>query len=148
MRTLFIEVFVLFPLPCGGGKGVGCHVEVKPKHLCGFLCFEILHSLTRVQNDKNRGFFLSLRASTTCERGNQRVENLERAFKTFDCFADARNDIGGAVLTAHNKNRTLRVRLKSHLRCFEILQSQMRLQFVAMMFSKTAQPLQVQRQHF
>ena len=23
----------LFPLPCGGGQGVGCHVGAKPKHL-------------------------------------------------------------------------------------------------------------------
>ncbi|MDE7196590.1 MAG: hypothetical protein K2N69_06200, partial [Helicobacter sp.] len=31
LRALFLGV--LCPLPCGGGKGVGCHVEAKPKHL-------------------------------------------------------------------------------------------------------------------
>ena len=37
LRHSFARAFssdsVLFPLPCGGGKVVGCHVEAKPKHL-------------------------------------------------------------------------------------------------------------------
>ena len=37
LRHSFARAFsgdsALFPLPCGGGRGVGCHVEAKPKHL-------------------------------------------------------------------------------------------------------------------
>ncbi|MDE7196511.1 MAG: hypothetical protein K2N69_05800 [Helicobacter sp.] len=55
LRALFLGI--LYPLPCGGGQGVGCHVEAKPKHLKNFTTRDSSPA-KQVQND-----IVSLRAS-------------------------------------------------------------------------------------
>ena len=61
LRHSFARAFsgdsTLFPLPCGGGQGVGCHVEAKPKHLTIFTTRDSSPA-KQVQND-----IVSLRAS-------------------------------------------------------------------------------------
>ena len=63
LRALFLGV--LYPLPCGGGMGVGCHVEAKPKHLKIFITRDS-SSAKQVQND-----IVSLRASSASVASNR-----------------------------------------------------------------------------
>ena len=119
LRHSFARAFsgdsALFSLPCGGGKGVGCHVERQRNILSlrasvtsvatnrqGILmilytvdCFGCRLAMTK--NGACKIFYCHVERSETSlsviARGASLVAiKRVKSSKTFDCFADARND--------------------------------------------------------